>query len=353
MSTKGSIMNARRPWAWPLVPLYALVSGIAQRLKARRARRLQWPVLSVGSLSAGGAGKTPVVIALIKLLQHRGWQVDVLSRGYKRFGDGIQRVELALNDRSVEGDEISEALWFGDEPVMIAQRTGADVWVGADRYQVGLAAEAAAETTDANTQRHLHLLDDGFQHVQLARQINTALVTLEDLDDALLPAGNRREPISALRKADVLVVRDNEQAQVLPRIARYQRPEAAVWIIRRRLDFDSPLSVLGAGFRPMAFCAIARPTDFAGMLLSTGCGIIETMAFPDHHRYLDGDIASILATAKRLNASGIITTEKDSVKLSPAMRDKLATIGPLLIAKLRVEFAAPDTVLRTVEERTA
>lgn len=344
-------MSARRPWAWPLVPAYAAISAIAQRFKARSAKRLLWPVVSIGSLSAGGAGKTPVVIALIKLLQHRGWQVDVLSRGYHRLGDGIERVELTTNENSAAGDESSEALWFGDEPVMIAQRTGADVWVGNDRYATGARAEAAVLPHTGS--KRLHLLDDGFQHVQLSRQLDVALITLEDLNDALLPAGNRREPLRALRRADVLVVRENESDLVLPRIAALKRSDAALWTIRRRLLFSSPLTVLGAGLRPIAFCAIARPEDFAAMVTAAGCGILDTIAFPDHHRYTADDIATILATAQRLNATGFVTTEKDAVKLSAAMREQLATIGPLMIAKLRVEFTDPDHVLRTLEERLA
>lgn len=128
-------MKARRWWAWPLVPLYAIglaVTDALRRLGLLRARRLEWPVVSVGSLSAGGAGKTPVVIALAELLKERGWCVDVLSRGYGRSGSGVELVEA-----SVEG----AAGRFGDEPVLIARRAGVPVWVGADRFAAGVAAE--------------------------------------------------------------------------------------------------------------------------------------------------------------------------------------------------------------------
>ncbi len=121
-------MTARRSWAQPLVPLYRGALWCKDRLRSAgwvRTRRLQWPVVSVGSLSAGGAGKTPVVIALAGLLQEAGWTVSVLSRGYGRSGRGVERVSPGAQDA---------ARRFGDEPVLIAERTGLPVWVGADRY---------------------------------------------------------------------------------------------------------------------------------------------------------------------------------------------------------------------------
>ena len=123
-------------WAWPLVPIYAaglMVRDGLRRMGLLRVRRLAWPVISVGSLSAGGAGKTPVVIALAELLRARGWDVDVLSRGYGREGYGVERVDL---------DAADAARRFGDEPVVIAQRAGVPVWVGAKRSAAGEAAES-------------------------------------------------------------------------------------------------------------------------------------------------------------------------------------------------------------------
>ena len=130
-------MKARRGWAWPLVPLYAAGLALKGGMRATgmlKTRMLQWPVVSVGSLSAGGAGKTPVVIALAELLRERGWDVDVLSRGYGRAGKGVERV-----DPEADG----AARRFGDEPVMMARRLGVPVWVGAERFAAGTAAEAS------------------------------------------------------------------------------------------------------------------------------------------------------------------------------------------------------------------
>ena len=116
-------MSARRPWAWPLVPVYRAALAVKDALRGQ-AKRLQWPVVSVGSLSAGGAGKTPVVIALALLLKERGWTVDVLSRGYGRAGSGVEMVAATVEKqilRSAQDDNSSsDAAQFGDEPVVMA-----------------------------------------------------------------------------------------------------------------------------------------------------------------------------------------------------------------------------------------
>jgi tetraacyldisaccharide 4'-kinase len=353
-------MKARRPLAWPLVPLYAAGLWLKEKLHGE-AKKLAWPVVSVGSISAGGAGKTPVVIALAELLRDAGWGVDVLSRGYGRKGKEPEIVRVAAENA---------AEWFGDEPVLIAEKTGLPVWVSGERLLAGQAAERSwQQEQDADfsaTLRNdkkvlgggeeserggLHLLDDGFQHRQLARDFDIVLVTLTDLDDALLPAGNRREPLAALRRADAVFVRQHERDRVVPRIRPLLREDVPVWVLRRQLAFAAPLGVLGAGLRPLAFCAIARPEEFSAMVQAAGCGLVDTLFFADHHRYEARDVDEILATAKRLKATGFVTTEKDAVKLTPAMRERLATIGPLMIAELLVSFGDPELVLRTIEGR--
>jgi tetraacyldisaccharide 4'-kinase len=342
-------MSARRPWARPLVPVYAAAIRLKDWLRRAglaRTRTLKWPVVSVGSLSAGGAGKTPVVIALAKLLRDGGWTVDVLSRGYGREGWGMELAEPEL---------AYAARRFGDEPVLIAEQTGVPVWVGADRYVAGKRAEAQTE----GSVRGVHLLDDGFQHRQLGRSVDIVLVTSEDLEDSLLPAGNLREDLSALQRADVLVVRQNEvdadiDAGVMAvnkRAWEMLRDRGQMWIVRRTLRFPAPLRVFGAGLRPVAFCAIARPEDFAAMLHSAGCGVVETVAFADHHRYGSADMERVIEVAKGLNGSGFITTEKDAVKLTEAMRRRLEEHGPLMVVALEAEFADPAAVLRALEAK--
>jgi tetraacyldisaccharide 4'-kinase len=342
-------MSEKRSWARALVPVYAAVIGVKDWLRAvgmLRTRKLQWPVISVGSLSAGGAGKTPVVIALAKLLRDGGWTVAVLSRGYGREGWGMELVEPGID---------FAARRFGDEPVLIAEETSVPVWVGGDRYVAGRRAEASAQGEG----RCVHLLDDGFQHRQLERDVDIVLVTSEDLEDTLLPAGNLREGLSALQRADVLVVRQEEVeadidagvTSINKRAWAMLRERGQMWMVRRTLVFPAPLKVFGAGLRPVAFCAIARPEGFAAMLQSAGCGIVEAVAFADHHRYAMADMDRVVEVAKGLNGSGFVTTEKDAVKLTPAMRERLEKHGPLMVVALEAEFADPAAVLRSLEAK--
>jgi tetraacyldisaccharide 4'-kinase len=242
---------------------------------------------------------------------------------------------------------------FGDEPVLIAEEAGVPVWVGTDRYVAGRRAE---EQTEGSV-RGVHLLDDGFQHRQLGRSVDIVLVTSEDLEDTLLPAGNLREGLSALQRADVLVVRQNEvdadidagEPSVNKRAWEMLREHGQMWIVRRKLVFPAPLRVFGAGLRPVAFCAIARPEDFAAMLQNAGCGVVEAVAFSDHHRYTAADVERVIELAKSLNGSGFVTTEKDAVKLTEAMRQRLEEHGPLMVVALKAEFADPAAVLRAME----
>jgi tetraacyldisaccharide 4'-kinase len=349
------------------VPLYA--AGIAAKESLRNAgvlktRRLKRPVVSVGSISAGGAGKTPVVIALAKMLRARGWNVDVLSRGYGRAGHGVEWV-AALGDGAAER--------YGDEPVVIAHATGVPVWVSGERYAAGRAAESGfgagggekqipfgndrkKDETNELVARPtsgdgVHLLDDGFQHRQLARDFDVVLVTAEDLNDRLMPAGNLREGLGALRRADAVLVREDELEDVKERVWRLMREGAQMWVVRRRLVFPAPLFVFSAGLRPVAFCAVARPEGFQAMLMEAGCGVVETIAFPDHHAYGMRDVEQILEVGRRLNATGFVTTEKDNVKLTKAMCDRLETLGPLMTVGLEAEFADADAVASALEAR--
>lgn len=375
-------MSIRRPWAWPLVPLYGAALAAQSTLRTTgisSPRQLQWPVISVGSLSAGGAGKTPVTIALANLLTERGWSVDVLSRGYRRVGRGVAQVDLRTGD---------PARQFGDEPTLIARRTGVPVWVGSDRFAAGTAAEAnampqgsfyAGEETSSQVSVGgrdpdavafvisslrseaepepgnapcVHLLDDGLQHRGLARNFELTLVTGDDLRDALLPAGNLREPFSALRRADALAIREEEVGRLTKPLRNLVGREVPFWTIRRTLRFPSPLGVFGAGLRPLAFCAIARPENFAATLAKAGCGVVDTVIFPDHHRYGERDIDELIRLAKKMNASGFVTTEKDAVKLNEATVAHLQDrIGPLIVPALDTSFVYESPVIRALSSR--
>ncbi len=319
--------KARRPLLLPLTPLYAAALSVKQWLFSNgwlRQRRLESPVISVGSISAGGAGKTPVVLMLATMLRQRGYGVRILSRGYGRKSKKVARVE-----------PFDDARRHGDEPVMLAQRSGVPVYVGGDRYGAGVMAEQG-ELTDKTV---VHLLDDGFQHRQLFRDVDIVLLTQEDVEDDLLPAGNLREPLTALAMADVVVLREEEADALKPVVAELaganRRP--AVWVIRRRLSLGEGGEV-ALPTKPLAFCGIARPQSFMTMLAGQGYEPTAKVMFADHHAYGEHDLARLLREARLCGANGFVTTEKDAVKLTPLLRDSLEAIGPLVVARLSVDL---------------
>src|SRR5580698_3904783 len=292
-------MSVRRPLLLPFTPVYGVGLAIKRqlfRLGWLKQNRRQSPVISVGSVSAGGAGKTPVVLMLATMLRHRGYAVRILTRGYKRASQGVARVE-----------PFDDAGWHGDEPVLLAQRSGVPVFVGADRYLAGV----MAEQNEASGQLIVHLLDDGFQHRQLARDFDIVLLTREDVEDRLLPAGNLRDPLSALAEADVVVVREDEAASLNDVIAGLQgaKGRPGVWVIRRTLSLGEGGEVT-LPTMPFAFCGVARPNNFMQMLAARGYEPVETMVFPDHHAYSETDISRLMEQARLCGANGFVTTEK-------------------------------------------
>jgi tetraacyldisaccharide 4'-kinase len=320
-------MSARRPLLLPLVPLYGAALAIKRQLFQwgwLRQRRLQYPVISIGSVSAGGAGKTPLVLMLARMLRHRGYAVRILTRGYRRGSTTTTRVE-----------PFDDAAWQGDEPVLLAQRSGVPVFVGADRYEAGMMAEA----NEPSEKLAVHLLDDGFQHRRLARDIDIVLLTQADLEDVLLPAGNLREPLAAVAKADIVVLREEEADQLRTVVAALSdnRKPPEIWTIRRTLSLGEGGEV-PLPSRPFAFCGIARPDGFLKMLAAQGYEPMDAMIFADHHAYDENDMARLLEQGRQVLANGFVTTEKDAVKLTPALRDRLETIGPLVVARLGVEL---------------
>lgn len=320
-------MSVRRGWLIPFSPLYGAVVVAKRRAYEwgwRKRNHLTLPVISIGSVSAGGAGKTPVVAMLAGILRRRGYAVSILTRGYGRSSSLVERVE-----------PYDDPGWHGDEPVMLAQRTGVPVFAGADRYRAGL----LAERDQRGDRVGVHLLDDGFQHLKLARNVDLVLLTREDVEDHLLPAGNLREPISAVSRADVVLVREEEAGGLKEVLDELQGSGNgfAVWKIRRSLSLAEGEECLPT--LPLAFCGIARPENFSGMLKSSRYEPLETVMFPDHHLYDERDMARLLERARRRGANGFVTTEKDAVKLTPVMRERLeAGVGPVIVARLMVEL---------------
>jgi len=312
----------KRPWLAPLVPLYR--AGVALnhlRSKNAPARRLRWPVISVGNLSTGGSGKTPLTIALAQLLAALDVHVDVLSRGYGRASSQPMRVE-------VEGS----AKHFGDEPLLIARATGVPVYVAPQRYDAGLLAESDASRQHDLLEGHLtiaHILDDGFQHRQLFRDIDILLLNREDWRDTLLPAGNLRETLHAARRANILAIpADDSTFESDLRTFGWQGP---IWRLHRRMEIpavDGPV---------LAFCGIARPAQFFTGIEAAGLRLAARHAFRDHYAYTAADVDYLLAKTRAAKATALITTEKDLIRLGP-LASTFPSDLPLNTARLTIEI---------------
>jgi tetraacyldisaccharide 4'-kinase len=316
---------------FPLVPLYRLALGARElrlHLGLEPVRRLRFPVISIGNLSTGGSGKTPLTIALAKALHQRGLQVDVLSRGYGRQS----RLPACVAPNGTAAD-------FGDEPLLIARETGLPVYVAPHRYQAGLLAEAA---NSADSRPRIHLLDDGFQHRQLFRDADIVLLNRHDWQDHLLPAGNLREPLNSLRRATVLAIpADDSQLESELSVWNWQGP---IWRLKRTMQvpaIDGPV---------VAFCGIARPAQFFSGLESAGLILASRKAFPDHHHYTIADLEQLKATAAR--ATAFITTEKDFVRLGNLVSAFSESL-PLKTVRLRIEIENESAAIDWLAGRIA
>jgi tetraacyldisaccharide 4'-kinase len=372
--------SARR-LLFPLNPLYRLALAFRELSLMWPTNRLRSPVISIGNLSTGGSGKTPLTIALAWALERRGIKVDILSRGYGREGNQALRV-----------DEDGSAEEFGDEPLLMALAAEVPVYVAPQRYDAGLLAEAeyeaeqaadrakeeeqaladakapdpypnkeqpgkpempenamvlvkpeleigpmpeesaqAAEPVEPETSVPplVHLLDDGFQHRQLERDVDILLLNSRDWKDWLLPAGNLREPLEAARRASVIAIPANEpELEVALQVWGWTGP---VWQLHRVMEIPAVNGPVAA------FCGIARPEQFFAGLEAAGLEIATRFAFPDHYPYTRHALDELLANAQAAGAKTLITTEKDLVRLG-GLTALIPQSMPLATARLRIKI---------------
>jgi len=275
-------------------------------------RRASVPVVSVGNLRVGATGKTPFVIWLVAQLRERGVSAVVVSRGYRRkcrrpatlaWADGAVVAPVGTADPMlvVPGDARSALHAVGDEALLVAARTGAPVLTFADRVTACQLAERAWKPD-------LILLDDGFQHRRIARDLDVVLLRGDEHRAKTLPAGPLREPIAALARADVRIGPCGTGG--LPCVRRHPLGLVrTVW----QADLDKPCRWL-SGRKVVAVAGVGNPEAFVEMLERTGANVRATLRFRDHHSYDRSDWERIRARARGCEA--VVTTEKDLVKLA-------------------------------------
>jgi tetraacyldisaccharide 4'-kinase len=305
--------------------------------------RLPCRVISVGNLTVGGTGKTPIVILLAEWLLAQGRRVAILSRGYKRASANRH---LLVSDGS---RLLADPLEAGDEPFLMGQRCPrAIVAVGADRAALG-GWVLARFPVDCM------ILDDGFQHRALHRDVDLVLLDATDATglDAMLPAGRLREPLSGLARAHAVLITRAERKEdveaVLGRLRTISGPlEDCIEVV---FQPQTLLSVQGRGKRPLEWCrgkkiwlasGIGNSDSFHRSAASLGADIRGETTLQDHHCYRPADVGEIRAKAQAAGAEIVLTTEKDAVKL-PSV---LAQDDPWWALRVHPEVARGEERLR-------
>ena len=313
--------------------LYGQVMRARRRRMERhpqRQRHLSKPVISVGNLSMGGTGKTPVVAAIAQWLIGAGHRPSILSRGYGRE-DAVDGVVLI--------DGATTVAQAGDEPLMLSRQVpGATVCVSPDRYLGGVLAEKLGCT--------VHVLDDGFQHIELARDLDILVTTIGEIPNGrVLPRGRLREPQDAAARAHFLVVSD----------ATAGAASAEAWTLGisqscgsiRKLGEPSGIRDQGSGVRDrkvLAVAGIANPERFVTSLRDGGWNVVEVMAFGDHHRYSPKDLIAIESKMRSAGADAVFTTDKDAVRV-----ESLTPSFPIYRVPLIIEFDPPAALFESVK----
>jgi tetraacyldisaccharide 4'-kinase len=325
------------PWSWlaraALTPLSALwtIGGTIKRRRALRQRKaLPCPVISIGGISAGGSGKTPFVNYLAGLLRARGWRPAILTRGYRRRSLAKYLVFSA-------GADVPPAL-TGDEAQIFLKAGIAAVGIGRNRYEAG---RLLLKHIDAD----VFVLDDGFQHALLERNVDVVLI--DGLDPfggyATIPLGRLREPLSALKRADAFVVTRVSSPHRYRAIAHELHgynaaaPIFQATAVSRRWRLcreGTKIDGLLTG-KVAAFCGLGNPQAFWNMLEQLGLEVVYRWAFSDHHVYAPVELYRLRQQAQEAGAGLLVTTEKDRMNLPAGVE---SIVAPLELAWLEIHY---------------
>ncbi len=309
-----------------------------------KIKRLPCPVISVGNITLGGTGKSPHVIAICKFLKKTGLRPAVVTRGY---GGKAGKGPLLVCDGNSITATSKEA---GDEPVMIAQKLKVPVVAGSDRYKCGMYALNRLGAS-------VIVLDDGFQHLQLHRDLDIVLMDVAEPfgNGYVFPGGNLREPLSALKRADaVILTKCNEVTSTdISSIEKHLQsliPGRPVFKSKYEIDSIKPVlfpeehsqttGTIPSKEPVFCFCALAKPESFYALVKKSGFLIRGTKSFPDHYFYNRDDIQTVADMARKSGCHYILTTEKDFAKIAPTTWNKYAKKMGLGVVNIKVELSA-------------
>jgi len=311
------------------------------------SKRLPCPIISIGNITLGGTGKTPMTIYLVQALKQLGYNVAVISRGYK---GGAEKIGGIVSDGKVL---LMTPEMSGDEPYMMAKRLkDVPVIVGKNRFRAGRLAISKFNPD-------VIVLDDGFQHLTLQRDLDIVLLDYHKPfgNRHLLPRGGVREPISALFYADAIILTksdtmtDNETSSLLRELRPYEggkpiyrsfhHPFVSKIINGKKKMFETKMqealrqnSDCIKGRTVFAFSGLADNHNFLQTLKHLKCNVSGFMEFPDHHPYSEGDLHEILSAAKRSMSECLITTEKDYVRIA----HKIDWPDDLFVVGIEIDF---------------
>lgn len=298
------------------------------------SKRLPCKVISIGNLTVGGTGKTPLAIYVADLLKRAGGRVVIVSRGY---GGSAEKTGGIVSDGKTIHMGVEQA---GDEPYLMATRLkGIPVVVGGNRYRAG---KQAILTFNPD----ILLLDDAFQHIQLKRDLNLCLCDAKKPfgNGHLIPRGPLREPIEHLRRADAVVLTRHKESKGSTNSVRDIQKHLPGKPIFKCSHVPSGLREPVTGKthnvetltdrKVLAFSGIAKNENFAALLSELGATIVKFIPFSDHHCYSNGDLEKILQTAKWLNVDYLVTTEKDYVRIE----NRFSASFPTLILVISISF---------------
>lgn len=326
-----------------VAPLYSLslsIRSLAYQSGLFRVKRLPLPVVSVGNITLGGTGKTPTVLLIARYLMGQGKKVAVLTRGYGGSLEGKTRI---VSDGKSLLLTPAEA---GDEPCLLASSLpGLMVVMGSDRYNAGCLALQEMSPD-------CFVLDDGFQHQRIARDLNILLLDCRAPfgNGRTLPAGFLREPRSAVKRADLIILTRSAGGVLPPEL---QSPAVPVCRSSHRLAGYMPLSGGDlhplqelAGQRVLAFSGIADPAAFFDGIEGAGVRLVSTLAFPDHTHYGTKELEALGSLKQQFKADCLVTTAKDAVKLHPYR----AIIGRCYVVQLELTLDDPGVLFAALEK---